>query len=60
MIEDFIKARELPDEISNDFLQSLKEVLSDLAKVPLQLSDLKTALFLERQPDYPDRAQKSV
>ena len=53
MIEDFIKAKELPDEISNDFLQSLKEVLSDLAKVPLRLSDLKSALFPDGGPTTP-------
>ena len=50
MIEDFIEAKELPDEISNDFLQSLKEVLSDLAKVPLRLGDLKAALFPDGNP----------
>lgn len=53
MIADFIKAKELPDEISNDFLQALKEVLSDLAKVPLRLSDLKTALFPDGSPTTP-------
>ena len=29
-----MKDKELPDEITNDFLQSLQEVLSGLAKVP--------------------------
>lgn len=53
MIEDFIKAKDLPDEITNDFLQALKEVLSDLAKVPLRLSELKTALFPDGSPTTP-------
>jgi hypothetical protein len=53
MIEDFIKDKELPDELTNDFLQALKEVLSDLAKVPLRLSDLKSALFPDGSPTTP-------
>lgn len=53
LIDDFIKDKELPDEITNDFLQALKEVLSDLAKIPLRLSDLKSALFPDGSPTTP-------
>lgn len=53
MIENFIKDKELPDEITNDFFQALKEVLSDLAKVPLRISDLKSALFPDGSPTTP-------
>ena len=53
MIEDVIKDKELPDEITNDFLQALKEVLSDLAKVPIRLNDLKAALFPDGSPTTP-------
>jgi hypothetical protein len=53
MIEAFIKDKELPDEVGNDFLQALKEVLSDLTKVPLRLSDLKAALFPDGSPTTP-------
>jgi hypothetical protein len=53
IIEVFMKAKELPDEITNDFLQALREVLSDLAKVPFRLSDLKSALFPDGSPTTP-------
>ena len=53
LIEEFIKVKELPDEITNDFLQALKEVLSDLARVPLRLNDLKSALFPDGSPTTP-------
>ena len=53
MIDNFIKAKELPDEITNDFLQALKEILPDLAKVPLRISDLKSALFPDGSPTTP-------
>jgi hypothetical protein len=53
VLEDFIRAKELPDEISNDFLQTLQEVLSGLSKVPIRLFDLKSALFPDGSPTTP-------
>jgi hypothetical protein len=53
LIEEFIKAAELPDEITNDLLQALQEALSGLAKVPVRLDDLKSALFPDGSPTTP-------
>ena len=55
MIANFIKEKELPYELRNEFLQALKEVQSDLAKVPVLLSDLKTALFPDGSPTTPSK-----
>jgi len=50
LLEDFAKQAELPDEISNDFLQALQEALSGLSKVPVHLDALKSALFPDGSP----------
>ena len=53
LLEDFMKEKELPDEIRNDFLQTLQEVLSGLSKVPIRLDDLRSALFPDGSPTTP-------
>ena len=53
LIEEFMKEKELPDEITNDFLQTLQEVLSGLSKVPIRLDDLRSALFPDGSPTTP-------
>lgn len=53
LIEEFAKQAELPDEITNDFLLALQEALSGLAKVPVRLDDLKSALFPDGSPTTP-------
>ncbi|MDD3545022.1 MAG: DUF6079 family protein [Kiritimatiellae bacterium] len=53
LLEEFAKQAELPDEITNDFLQALQEALSGLAKVPVRLDDLKSALFPDGSPTTP-------
>jgi hypothetical protein len=53
LIETFVKDAELPDEVTNDLLQALQEALSGLAKVPVRLDDLRSALFPDGAPTTP-------
>ena len=64
LIDEFLKDKDLPEEINNDFLRTLQEVLSGLSKVPVRLDDLKSALFPDGSPTTPsefkDRFEKYV
>jgi len=64
LIEEFMKGKGLPDEITNDLLQALQEVLSGLSKVPVRLDDLRSALFPDGGPTTPaefkDRFERFV
>lgn len=64
LIEEFMKGKDLPDEITNDLLQALQEVLSGLSKVPVRLDDLRSALFPDGGPTTPaefkDRFERFV
>jgi len=64
LLEEFMKEKELPDEITNDFLQALQEAFSGLSKVPVRLDDLRTALFPDGSPTTPaelkDRFERFV
>lgn len=53
MLSDFMAAKELPDDISQDFLAALQSALSGLAKLPVRLDDLKKALFPDGSPATP-------
>ncbi len=45
LVDEFLKSRELPDEVSSEFIQAIKEALSGLAKVVINVGGLKTALL---------------
>jgi Asp-tRNA(Asn)/Glu-tRNA(Gln) amidotransferase C subunit len=53
MLKDFMAAKELPDEISQEFLGAIQQALSGLAKLPVRLDDLKKALFPDGSPATP-------
>ena len=53
MLKDFMSAKELPDEISMEFLAAIQQALSGLAKLPVRLDDLKKALFPDGSPATP-------
>ncbi len=53
MLKDFMGAKELPDEISAEFLTAIQQALSGLAKLPVRLDDLKKALFPDGSPATP-------
>jgi len=50
LIDAFLASRELPDEVSQQFLQAVREVLSGLVKVALKLEALKEALLAGGSP----------
>ncbi len=52
-IQDFIKARVLPDKLSDEFVQAIREALSDLKKVTIKVPDLKDALLAGGSPFNP-------
>jgi hypothetical protein len=64
LLEEFMKEKELPDVVTNDFLQALQEALSGLSKVPVRLDDLRSALFPDGSPTTPaefkDRFERFV
>ncbi len=47
MINRFRKKRALPDRLNQDFIQALQDVLHGLIKVPVSISDLRSASFPE-------------
>jgi hypothetical protein len=53
MLKEFMDAKELPDEISQEFLAATQQALSGLAKLPVRLDDLKKALFPDGSPATP-------
>lgn len=53
LLKEFMAAKELPDEISTEFLTSIQQALSGLAKLPVRLDDLKKALFPDGSPATP-------
>lgn len=53
LLKDFMAAKELPDEISQEFLAAIQQALSGLTKLPVRLEDLKKALFPDGSPATP-------
>jgi hypothetical protein len=53
MLRDFMQAKELPDEISQEFLAAIQQALSGLAKLPVRIDALKNALFPDGSPATP-------
>jgi hypothetical protein len=58
LVQDFIKKRELPDELDQDFIHALGEVLSGLQKVPVKIEDLRSALLSGGSPVTPAEMKK--
>jgi len=52
-IQEFLKARALPDKLSDEFVQAIREALSDLKKVTIKVPDLKDALLAGGSPFNP-------
>lgn len=53
MLKDFVAEKELPDDISQEFLAAIQQALSGLAKLPVHLGDLKKVLFPDGSPATP-------
>ena len=58
LIDTFIKDKGLPDDLSQDFIQALKEVLSGLIKVSVSSEDLRKALLSGGSPATPAEMRK--
>jgi hypothetical protein len=58
MLKDLMAAKELPDEISQDFLGAVQQALSGMAKLPGRLDDLKKAIFPNGSPATPAESKE--
>lgn len=58
LIDTFIKDKGLPDDLSQDFIQALKEVLSGLIKVSVSSEELRKALLSGGSPATPAEMKK--
>ena len=58
LVDSFVKARELPSELGNDFIQALQEVLSGLTKVVVKVEELRVALLASGSPATPAEMKK--
>lgn len=58
LLEDFITGRQLPEPVTSDFVQALKQVLSGLHKVGISLKDLGQALQMDDGPATPFEMKK--
>ena len=58
LVNGFIKKKELPDQIDQDFIQALSEVLSGLEKVSVNIDNLRTALLSGGSPVTPAEMRK--
>ncbi|ROQ92180.1 DUF6079 family protein [Desulfosoma caldarium] len=50
IVEDFLKARSLPEEIDHGFLDAIKEALTDLVLVSVKTDDLRATLVAGGSP----------
>ncbi len=50
VVDAVVKRQALPDEITNDFLDAIREALTDLALIPVKLEDLRAALLSGGSP----------
>ena len=57
-LEAFIKSKELPMPLDNDFVHALKEVLSGLVKITVKAQDLQRALQVADGPATPAEMKK--
>jgi hypothetical protein len=53
LLKEFMTAKELPDEITQEFLTAIQQALSGLAKLTVRIDDLKKALFPDGSPATP-------
>ena len=60
MINRFRKKRALPDRLNQDFIQALQDVLHGLIKVPVSISDLRSAAPFRRLTGYPGGDEKTI
>ena len=60
LVTGFIKKRDLPDDLGQDFIHALSEVLSGLQKVPVKTAELRAALLSGGSPATPAEMKKTI
>ena len=60
LVDDFIKKRSLPEDLDQDFIHALKEALSGLTKVSVNIENLRDALFAGGSPATPAEMRKRL
>jgi hypothetical protein len=58
MVDMFLKDRELPEDLTQEFIQALQEVLSALIKVEVTTKSLRAALLVGGSPVTPAEMKK--
>lgn len=58
LIESFLKARKLPDQLSADLLDAVREALAGLAKIEIRAAELRAALLGDGAPARLDDIQQ--
>ena len=58
LVDTFLKERNLPDELNQNFISTLQEVLSGLVKVAVKIEDLRLALLKGGSPATPAEMKK--
>jgi len=58
LVTGFIKKRDLPDDLGQEFIHALSEVLSGLQKVPVKTGELRAALLSGGSPATPAEMKK--
>lgn len=57
-VDAFIKDGALPDKLENEFIQTVRELLAGLERVPVKIDQLKAALLSSGTPAKPDELKK--
>ncbi len=58
LVHQFMQKKQLPDDLSQEFIHALQEVLSGLAKVSIKVADLRDALLAGGSPATPAEMKK--
>ena len=58
LVDGFIRKRDLPDDLDQDFIHALQEVLSGLTKISVKIEDLRDALLSAGSPATPAEMRK--
>jgi hypothetical protein len=58
LVDGFIKKKALPDDLTQDFIQAMKEALSGLTKVSIKMDDLRAAILAGGSPATPAEMKK--
>jgi hypothetical protein len=58
LVDGFMKKKALPDDLTQDFIQAMKEALSGLTKVSIKMDELRTAILAGGSPATPAEMKK--